>query len=393
VSEATGVSGATATAGAAGAAEACACPAPPAGQTSHDTSDTSERSWLIPDAVSRAHLLDLTKRLTGRAAGSYALGFATVLAAAPYYGWWILIPGFVTGMIFNVIIANLERFRRPEYALGLGGLLAQTGGACGFLVAHGEILWDLPVLVLLLVGFTVLLPIRGVLIGVLFTAAAMVAVALIHGGPAVATNPSLLVLPVALAASVGLVGSGVGRSDLDHRGLAIIDPLTGMLNRAALEAKIVAVTHEANLTGEPVALAVADLDHFKVINDSHGHVVGDAVLATVASRIRSSLRAFDSAYRVGGEEFVVLLPGVDETAAAAVAERVRLAVSELPIDGVPVTISLGLAASEAGQPFDYQDVFAAADAALYQAKEDGRNRVHCSSPQRPAGASRQPVAA
>jgi diguanylate cyclase (GGDEF)-like protein len=368
-------------------------PLPSAGQPSDAGKDSSESSWLIPDAVSRAHLLDLTQLLTRRAAGSYALGFASVLAAAPYYGWWILIPGFVTGAIFNVIIANLDRFRRPEYALGLGGLLAQTGGACGFLVAHGEILWDLPVLVLLLVGFTVLLPIRGVLVGVLFTVAAMVAVALIHGAPAVAANPSLIVLPVALAASVGLVGSGVGRSDLDHRGLAIIDPLTGMLNRAALEAKIVAVTHEANLTGQPVALAVGDLDHFKDINDSHGHVVGDAVLAAVAGRIRGSLRAFDSAYRVGGEEFVVLLPGIDEAAAAVVAERVRASVSELPIEGVPVTISLGVAASPPDQPFDYQAVFEAADAALYQAKAGGRNRVHCPSPLRPAGASRQSVAA
>lgn len=246
---------------------------------------------------------------------------------------------------------------------------------------------------LLLVGFAVLLPLRGVLIGVLFTAAAMVAVALIHGAPEVAANPSLIVLPVALAASVGLVGSGVGRSDLDHRGLAIIDPLTGMLNRAALEAKIVAVTHEANLTGEPVALAVGDLDHFKVINDSHGHVVGDAVLAAVAGRIRSSLRAFDTAYRVGGEEFVVLLPGIDEAAAATVAERIRATVSELPIEEVPVTISLGVAASPPGQPFDYQAVFAAADAALYQAKAAGRNRVHCPSPKAAASASRQPVAA
>jgi diguanylate cyclase (GGDEF)-like protein len=366
---------------------------PAALEQAGESEDSSERSWLIPDAVSRAHLLDLTQRLTKRAAGSYALGFATVLAAAPYYGWWILLPGFVTGMIFNVIIANLERFRRPEYALGLGGLLAQTGAACGFLVAHGEILWDLPVLVLLLVGFSVLLPIRGVLVGVLFTAATMVAVALIHSPEAVAGNPSLLVLPVALAASVGLVGSGVGRSDLEHRGLAIIDPLTGMLNRAALEAKIVAVTHEANLTGQPVALAVADLDHFKVINDTHGHVVGDAVLATVASRIRSSLRAFDSAYRVGGEEFVVLLPGVDAAAAAAVAERIRAVVCELPIEEVPVTISLGVAASEPGRSFDYQAVFEAADAALYRAKADGRNRVHCPGAKPVSALAAHPVAA
>ncbi len=355
--------------------------------------DASERSWLIPDAASRAHLLDLTQRLTRRTAACYAVGFATVLVGAPYYGWWILLPGFVTGMIFNVIIANLERFRRPEYALGLGALLAQTGGAVGFLVAHGEILFDLPVLVLLLVGFSVLLPARGVAVGVLFTVAAMLAVALLHGADQVAANPSLLALPVALAVGVGLVGSGVGRSETEHRELAVIDPLTGMLNRAALETKVAAVTYEANLTGEPVALAVGDLDHFKAINDRHGHVVGDAVLGSVASRMRSALRAFDSAYRVGGEEFVALLPGIDAAAATAVAERIRLAVGETPIDGVAVTMSLGVAASVPGEQFDYHAVFAAADAALYRAKEDGRNRVHCDSAEREVKISRQSVAA
>ncbi len=353
----------------------------------------SDRSWLIPDAISRAHLLDLAQRLTHRAAGGYALGFVSVLVAAPYYGWWILVPGFVTGVIFNLIISQLDRFRRPEYALGLGALLAQTGGACGLLVAHGEILFDLPVLVALVAGVSVVLPARGVVIGVLFTVAAMAGVAVVHGGHQIAANPSLLVLPVALTATVGLIGAGVGRSDTDHRGLAIIDPLTGMLNRAALETKRLAVTHAANLTGEPVAIAVGDLDHFKALNDRYGHAVGDAALSEVAARIRSRLRAFESAYRVGGEEFVVLLPGAVAADAAALAERIRVAVSQEPIEGVPVTISIGVAASEPGEPFDYDALFAVADAALYKAKREGRNRVHCPSTKGPRPRSRHPVAA
>ena len=130
------------------------------------------------------------------------------------------------------------------------------------------------------------------------------------------------------------------------------------------------------MTGEPVGMIVGDLDHFKAVNDTAGHTTGDAVLRDVAQLLRTQLRAFDLAYRIGGEEFLVLLPGSGLTQSGVIAEQLRRAVAVATFGGEQrLTISFGVAASEPGGEFDYPAVFATADAALYEAKDDGRNRV------------------
>jgi diguanylate cyclase (GGDEF)-like protein len=194
-------------------------------------------------------------------------------------------------------------------------------------------------------------------------------------------NPGLLALPVALVAVAGLIGSAAGRSAVEYRGAAVVDRLTGMFNRAALTARSAELSHHSLTTGQAVAVIEADLDRFKAVNDSHGHAVGDHVLQEVAYRIRKHLRAFDSAYRVGGEEFVVLLPGVSLSAANDTARRICDAVREEPIKKLTVTISVGVCASDSGEPFDYQRIFDRADEALYEAKQDGRDRVCCAGRQ------------
>jgi diguanylate cyclase (GGDEF)-like protein len=128
-----------------------------------------------------------------------------------------------------------------------------------------------------------------------------------------------------------------------------------------------------------VALVLADLDRFKSINDLHGHARGDAVLQEVAYRIRKHLRAFESVYRLGGEEFAILLAGCDGDGAAHAAERIWEAVRGEPIDGLPVTMSCGASATAPGEPFDFDAVFARADEALYAAKRAGRDRVRVDS--------------
>ena len=116
-------------------------------------------------------------------------------------------------------------------------------------------------------------------------------------------------MTLTLIVSVMALSVALMRSDLEHRSEAAIDPLTGMLNRGALDTRVAELEAQARRTPQPVALLVADLDHFKAINDERGHAVGDAVLAEVAERFRGELRAYDLAYRLGGEEFLVLLPG------------------------------------------------------------------------------------
>src|SRR5581483_462549 len=118
------------------------------------------------------------------------------------------------------------------------------------------------------------------------------------------------------------------------------------------------------------ALILADLDRFKAINDEHGHDAGDAVLAEAAARLRSELRAYDLAYRLGGEEFLVVMPGAAAGTARSVAEVLRRAVAAEPIHGVAVTASLGVSAASS-RGFDFGRLFASADEALYRAKRAG----------------------
>src|SRR5206468_7158073 len=130
------------------------------------------------------------------------------------------------------------------------------------------------------------------------------------------------------------------------------------------------------VTGEPVGMILGDLDRFKEVNDSHGHAAGDAALTDVAYLFRKRLRAFDLAYRIGGEEFLILLPGAGILECARLAEQLRAAVAANPVgDETPLTVSFGVSASGRGERFDYDLVFAAADAALYEAKAEGRNSV------------------
>ena len=133
--------------------------------------------------------------------------------------------------------------------------------------------------------------------------------------------------------------------------------------------------HQSQFTGEPVGLIAIDVDDFKSINDEYGHARGDAVLRDLAYRLRKDLRAYDLAYRLGGEEFVVLAPGADLEETREVADRLVAAVRDKPVGGVPITISLGVAAAARGDHFDYDRIFAEADTALYRAKAAGRDRV------------------
>jgi diguanylate cyclase (GGDEF)-like protein len=186
--------------------------------------------------------------------------------------------------------------------------------------------------------------------------------------------PQRVVFPVTLLIAVACLSTALMRSDIDHRTDSIIDGLTGMLNRRALETRVAELTAQAQVTGQPIALVIADLDRFKRINDEYGHAAGDAVLIDVAYNLRKELRAFDLAYRLGGEEFLILLPGASTGEAAEVAERLRATVAAQPAGGLEVTMSFGVAGSGGGA-FAYDDVLAAADAALYEAKDAGRDGV------------------
>lgn len=167
--------------------------------------------------------------------------------------------------------------------------------------------------------------------------------------------------------------------------LALRDPLTGLYNRRAVMEGLDRELRRASRAREPVSVLVLDVDHFKQVNDTYGHFVGDAVLREVATRCLSALRPYDSVGRIGGEEFMVVLPGVGVDLTHRLGERVRQAIAETPIglpDGrvITLTISVGGAGGPAADLEGAEGVYQSADAALYRAKAAGRNRVALAGP-------------
>jgi diguanylate cyclase (GGDEF)-like protein len=167
----------------------------------------------------------------------------------------------------------------------------------------------------------------------------------------------------------------------EARRLSLTDPLTELWNFRYFQLQAIREVEAATRYRRPLGLLIVDLDHFKRVNDRHGHPVGDQVLAEVARRIRTSTRLPDIVARYGGEEFVLLLPGTDDAGAVVTAERIRRRVSRLPIVAggqdalrISVTCSVGVAAYPVhGDSVD--ELLRRADAALYTAKSEGRDRV------------------
>jgi diguanylate cyclase (GGDEF)-like protein len=194
-----------------------------------------------------------------------------------------------------------------------------------------------------------------------------------------------------IAAAVPL-GALLGRSAQYTRlaSDARTDPKTGLLNIASWRQQAAAEIRRAIRAGTPVAVLLLDLDHFKSVNDTYGHLCGDRVLRATADALRAELREYDLAGRFGGEEFVVLLPGTGMAAARAAAERLRLAVAvvQIQVTGpggraavVGATVSAGVAgAIPDAEGHWLEDLLAAADAGCYEAKAAGRNRVRTAGP-------------
>jgi two-component system cell cycle response regulator len=171
------------------------------------------------------------------------------------------------------------------------------------------------------------------------------------------------------------------RQALDHleeqhrilHDMAMQDRLTAVYNRHYLNERMPVLISASIAGNNPLSLIVVDVDHFKRINDNFGHVTGDAVLASIAATLRDRAGDGSMVARLGGEEFIVVLPGSDIYLAGSKAEQLREAIEDLEPSGLPVTASFGVAQLRMGDL--YETVFSRADSAMYEAKQDGRNRV------------------
>jgi diguanylate cyclase (GGDEF)-like protein len=178
---------------------------------------------------------------------------------------------------------------------------------------------------------------------------------------------AIVELVVSLAEAHALIGA------LDE--LTTADPLTGLRNRRFLDRTLAYELVRRRRYERPLTLMLLDLDHFKRVNDTRGHDVGDDVLRAVGDTLRQILRRADLAARYGGEEFAVVFPETPAEGAVVVAERVRRTVQGLDVQGLTITTSIGLASVEGVWEGDPAALLRAADQALYRAKREGRNRV------------------
>jgi diguanylate cyclase (GGDEF)-like protein len=332
-------------------------------------------SWLCPTPNDRERFLDMQERLRPARIVTMLSLTATALIAAYHAGWPMLAAAIATLVVVAVGGAGLQRKARPELwvfattilwlQLALSAAVIFSGGPGGGAAS----LLAIPV-VMVAARFNN----RGLVVGAPVSALLVVLTTVGLDPGYVFGHPQALMVPLTLVLCVAVYVSPLVASDERHRANSTLDQLTGLLNRRALEPRFAEVAEQAALSGQPVSFVLADIDHFKRVNDEHGHVVGDDVLREVAAALRASLRSFELLYRFGGEEFLLLLPGAESDDAADIAESLRAAVAALEPQGLLLTCSFGVATAD-GAGLRLDALLDAADRALYAAKHGGRNRV------------------
>jgi diguanylate cyclase (GGDEF)-like protein len=337
-------------------------------------------TWLCPTAVDRERLLDMEPRIATTRKLMFACVGVGLLSAIPWFGWFTLVPLAWVVVSYPLLRPWVARSQHPEYPVMVAVLNAQITVGVAIALTGGPHSPALPFLLLAIVTVSARFSSRGVIAGIVLTTVVLL-VSTIGVDPAgYVADPTLV-----NATFVALIGLGAGsytlmHSEIRQRTHAILDPLTGLLNRKALMDRFAELAEQAALTSEPVALIACDLDDFKAVNDQHGHERGDAVLKEAAYVIRRSLRSFELVYRLGGEEFLVVLPGADTATALRLAETVRTTLETARPGGLPLTVSMGVAVAH-GTDVIFETLCRHADEALYQAKRDGRNCVRMLEPE------------
>lgn len=342
-------------------------------------SPSSESLRSIRQEVRRERLLDMERRVRPYRTACFAILALALALGGTSVGWWWVAPlgvGFA-----GFFVADRFMRRSPHPAIWVAGawaalpvLLAIAALLTGEAASPVLVWFVLPAVTL---GFR--FEPRGMVFGTLFLLAMFLAGAVVPApGAALDARQALVPIAAAIVSTVILSGALV-ESDRAHRRRSTIDPLTGLFNRNALEQRLAELDGQfADPEGLVHALLLCDVDHFKRINDQLGHSAGDAVLQEIAQTMRSSLRAGDSIYRIGGEEILVILPGATREDAVEVSERLRGAVRRRRPIGVQVTISIGIAVTGKTR-VDSAELVSRADSALYAAKASGRDAVICSA--------------
>jgi diguanylate cyclase (GGDEF)-like protein len=331
----------------------------------------------IRSEVRRERLLDMEARLKRYRLLAFLVLAITLVGAAPRFGWWWLVALGVCLAAFMVADRFMARSSRPQLWIAAAWALSPAIIAVGVAGTVGIDSPALPWFAAPAVTLGSRFEPRGIAIGAAYILVVMiVATAGVDPSGTFEKYPDHLTAAMALVISVTILSLALADSDRANRRRSTLDPLTGSFNRNALDQRL------SELDGHPIdngegltfAFLLADLDHFKQVNDEYGHMVGDMVLQDTAYQIRAGLRASDAVYRVGGEEFLAVLPGADEEQAMHIAERLCQMVRERRVNGVELTVSIGVAIARDGE-LDPDEMVARADGALYAAKAGGRDRT------------------
>jgi diguanylate cyclase (GGDEF)-like protein len=347
----------------------------------------ARNSWLCPTELDRSRVVDANARVRRiRMVGSGAVGVA-LLVTAPWVGWWTLILFALALLNFLNVERRIDTSAHPERVSACAIVITMLLIGAGVALSGGPRSVVLPWMALPVAMVAARFRLQVVLAALGLTIAIVLAGTLGAHPQWTIEDPAAPVATLALLIGIVSIVWALQAAELHHRVEAIIDPLTGLFNRNALIPRFAELSHQARLNRQPVCLLLCDIDNFKAVNDEHGHDRGDAVLCDMAYELRKRLHSFELVYRLGGEEFLIVLPGVDGATGLEVAERLRGALERAAPAGVSITVSIGVSAA-GGELMEYEALFKAADAALYEAKRAGRNRVAHAGPAEPRGGAR-----
>jgi len=328
-------------------------------------------------------MLDMSprvRRARGIAMGAMGVG---MIASSPIVGW-LMLPVFAAAMVVvGTVDWRARRSARPEVPIvqSLSAMVLLTG--ISGVLTGGPSSPVLPLLVIPVAVASARFRTPVVWAGAGFAAIVAVAVWLTSGWQAAIDHPLMLISVMVLIVAVISATTALMDAEFEFRSQSVLDPLTGLLNRGGLEARFVEVAEQARLVNQPVCMILCDLDHFKQVNDQFGHAHGDTVLQEVTYEMRKSLRSFELFYRVGGEEFLVLLPGVEMAGGINIAESMRASVEDSRPGGLAMTASFGVSVAT-GDDMDFVPLFEAADEELYRSKNASRNRISAAGTTLPA---------
>lgn len=349
--------------------------------------------WLCGDHADRARFLAVYSRFSSLPIYGITMG-ATVLLSAFWYGWPLLLLDLLALLTMSVAIVAARHVERAELVAAVAFTLLQINLAVSVALSGGGFSPLLPLMAVPVFSQAVCFRHSIIRIGVVLSGTLAVLAVWLGGSAPTHSAPPWVHL-VAYLTLLACLMTAVGQlvtAEMVSRDAAVLDPLTGLFNRRALTDRFRDAMAEAHVTGGQVSLVLCDIDQFKAVNDTHGHERGDRVLTDVAEQLRSCAPQADLVYRLGGEEFLVLLPGMGSESAGRLAERIRSSVGTDLIAGLQVTISAGVATA-AGDVVQLQRLLADADAALYDAKRDGRNRVSMATglPRQASRGHRRPI--